>query len=131
LYPPADEEYEADRTLTIDSTLEKPHSATFSTGKHRRISKHLQIPLLIWVSVLDGNCNFKFLTDRRLVSLRYIVSRARAIFDVSQSNFILRLTMADGVFTPAVSVTSAVGGIAVAKPSVTKEIIPISIVINS
>ncbi|RDB17948.1 High affinity potassium transporter [Hypsizygus marmoreus] len=39
------------------------------------------------------------------------------------------LTMADGVFTPAVSVTSAVGGIAVAKPSVTENIIPISIVI--
>ncbi len=36
--------------------------------------------------------------------------------------------MADGVFTPAVSVTSAVGGIAVAKPSVSRDIIPISIV---
>ncbi|KAJ7069610.1 potassium transporter-domain-containing protein [Mycena amicta] len=39
------------------------------------------------------------------------------------------LTIADGAFTPAVSVTSAVGGIAVAKPSVTAQIIPISIVI--
>ncbi|KAF9561755.1 potassium transporter [Agrocybe pediades] len=38
------------------------------------------------------------------------------------------LTMADGVFTPAVSVTSAVGGIAVAKPSVISDIIPISVV---
>lgn len=37
------------------------------------------------------------------------------------------LTMADGVFTPAVSVTSAVGGIAVAVPSVSNHIIPISI----
>ena len=36
--------------------------------------------------------------------------------------------MADGVFTPAVSVTSAVGGIAVAKASVINDIIPISIV---
>ena len=36
--------------------------------------------------------------------------------------------MADGIFTPAVSVTSAVGGIAVAKASVTTHIIPISIV---
>ena len=36
--------------------------------------------------------------------------------------------MADGVFTPAVSVTSAVGGIAVAKESVTKDITGISIV---
>ncbi|KAF8712435.1 hypothetical protein AX14_013103 [Amanita brunnescens Koide BX004] len=37
------------------------------------------------------------------------------------------LTMADGIFTPAVSVTSAVVGIAVAKPSVTNDVIPISI----
>ncbi|KAG7440895.1 potassium transporter [Guyanagaster necrorhizus] len=37
------------------------------------------------------------------------------------------LTMADGMFTPAVSVTSAVGGIAVAKSSVTNNIIPIAI----
>ncbi|KAJ3818862.1 potassium transporter [Lentinula raphanica] len=37
------------------------------------------------------------------------------------------LTMADGVFTPAVSVTSAVGGIAVAKSSVESQIVPISI----
>ncbi|KAJ4491170.1 potassium transporter [Lentinula edodes] len=37
------------------------------------------------------------------------------------------LTMADGVFTPAVSVTSAVGGIAVAKSSVEAQIVPISI----
>ncbi|KAK7457024.1 hypothetical protein VKT23_010327 [Stygiomarasmius scandens] len=37
------------------------------------------------------------------------------------------LTLADGVFTPAVSVTSAVGGIAVAKPEVTQNIVPISI----
>lgn len=39
------------------------------------------------------------------------------------------LTIADGVFTPAVSVTSAVAGIAVAKPSVTSDTIPISIAI--
>ncbi|KAJ4482322.1 potassium transporter [Lentinula aciculospora] len=37
------------------------------------------------------------------------------------------LTMADGVFTPAVSVTSAVGGIAVARSSVENQIVPISI----
>ncbi|KZV71451.1 potassium transporter [Peniophora sp. CONT] len=37
------------------------------------------------------------------------------------------LTMADGVLTAAVSVTSAVGGIAVAKESVTNDIVPISI----
>ncbi|KIY46736.1 potassium transporter [Fistulina hepatica ATCC 64428] len=39
------------------------------------------------------------------------------------------LTMADGTLTPAVSVTSAVGGIAVAKPSVSNDITPISIAI--
>ena len=38
------------------------------------------------------------------------------------------LTMADGVFTPAVSVTSAVAGIAVSKSSVLNDIVPISIV---
>ncbi|KAJ3506567.1 hypothetical protein NLJ89_g6796 [Agrocybe chaxingu] len=37
------------------------------------------------------------------------------------------LTMADGVFTPAVSVTSAVSGIGVAKPSVLGDIVPISV----
>lgn len=35
--------------------------------------------------------------------------------------------MADGVLTPAVSVTSAVAGIGVAKPSVMDSIVPISI----
>ncbi|KAF8318169.1 potassium transporter [Clavulina sp. PMI_390] len=37
------------------------------------------------------------------------------------------LTLSDGIFTPAVSVTSAVGGIAVAKPSIEKNITAISI----
>ncbi|KDR82452.1 hypothetical protein GALMADRAFT_237778 [Galerina marginata CBS 339.88] len=37
------------------------------------------------------------------------------------------LTMADGIFTPAVSVTSAVAGIAVTKASVIHDIIPISV----
>ncbi|KAK7685859.1 hypothetical protein QCA50_011206 [Cerrena zonata] len=37
------------------------------------------------------------------------------------------LTLADGIFTPAVSVTSAVAGIAIAKPSVSGDVIPISI----
>ncbi|KAH8091723.1 potassium transporter [Cristinia sonorae] len=39
------------------------------------------------------------------------------------------LTLADGVFTPAVSVTSAVAGIGVAKPSITQNVAPISIAI--
>ncbi|KAG8949506.1 hypothetical protein FRC00_008099, partial [Tulasnella sp. 408] len=37
------------------------------------------------------------------------------------------LSIADGILTPAVSVTSAVGGIAIAKPSVIHSIVPISI----
>ncbi|CAE6432002.1 unnamed protein product [Rhizoctonia solani] len=37
------------------------------------------------------------------------------------------LCLADGVFTPAVSVTSAVGGIAVARPDVSSKVVPISI----
>jgi len=35
--------------------------------------------------------------------------------------------MADGILTPAVSVTSAVSGIAVAQPSVINSIVPVSI----
>lgn len=38
--------------------------------------------------------------------------------------------MADGVLTPAVSVTSAVGGLAIAKPSIGNDITGISIVIK-
>ncbi|KAM6494400.1 Potassium transporter [Amanita muscaria] len=97
LYPPADDDTEADRTLTVDSSYQdKGHSdirTIFSVnGKQRRISKTIQWPLLVW-----------------------------CLFGTS-------LTMADGVFTPAVSVTSAVGGIAVAKSSINSDIIPISIV---
>ncbi|KIK08027.1 hypothetical protein K443DRAFT_86126 [Laccaria amethystina LaAM-08-1] len=85
LYPPADKNYDEDRTLTGVSTLgpEKPP---------RHLKEKARWPLLIW-----------------------------CLFGTS-------LTMADGVFTPAVSVTSAVGGIAVAKASVINDIIPISIV---
>ncbi|CAE6535257.1 unnamed protein product [Rhizoctonia solani] len=42
-------------------------------------------------------------------------------------NFITDDEDPDGVFTPAVSVTSAVGGIAVAKPDVSSKVVPISI----
>ncbi|KAF9808492.1 hypothetical protein IEO21_07871 [Rhodonia placenta] len=37
------------------------------------------------------------------------------------------LTLSDGVFTPAVSVTSAVSGIAIARPSVGNDVVPISV----
>lgn len=47
----------------------------------------------------------------------------------SLTSFLNELSALDeGVFTPAVSVTSAVGGIAIAKPSIGSDIIPISIV---
>ena len=51
----------------------------------------------------------------------YICIRVQALFGTS-------LTMADGVLTPAVSVTSAVSGIAVVKASVAHDVVPISIV---
>lgn len=60
------------------------------------------------------------------VSVWYFVSKSNCF--CGNTNRVTSLTMADGVFTPAVSVTSAVGGIGVAKPSVIKDIIPISIV---
>jgi len=44
------------------------------------------------------------------------------------SNRVSSLTIADGVFTPAVSVTSAVVGIGVAKPAIIKDTTGISIV---
>ena len=50
-------------------------------------------------------------------------------FTIEQCLFGTSLTIADGIFTPAVSVTSAVAGIAVAKPSVTSDTTPISIAI--
>ena len=54
LFPPADEDYEADRTLTVDSSQEhKGHrdfdAATFLSIGRKRISKRLRWPLLIWV----------------------------------------------------------------------------------
>ena len=61
------------------------------------------------------------------VSFRHCVSVKYAC-DPEGNNGTHSLTMADGIFTPAVSVTSAVVGIAVAKPSVTNDVIPISIV---
>ena len=44
-----------------------------------------------------------------------------------QTLFATALTMADGILTPAVSVTSSVGGLAVVAPIVTDHVIPISI----
>ena len=56
LFPPADEDYEADRTLTVDSSQEhKGHrdfdAATFLSIGRKRISKRLRWPLLIWVRI--------------------------------------------------------------------------------
>lgn len=88
LFPPADKDYDEDRTLTGESLTGETLS-DYSGG--RRISKKLRWPMLIWC--LLGTS----------------------------------LTMADGVFTPAVSVTSAVGGIGVAKPSVLDKLTGIAI----
>ncbi|KAF8343267.1 potassium transporter [Amanita rubescens] len=91
LYPPADYDYEIDRTLTYQEhkgdLVEKLRNASVQ----RKISQKLRLPLLVW-----------------------------CLFGTA-------LTMADGIFTPAVSVTSAVVGIAIAKPSVANDVIPISI----
>ncbi|PFH49945.1 hypothetical protein AMATHDRAFT_62055 [Amanita thiersii Skay4041] len=93
LYPPANEDHDADRVLTGDIGLYSETKSAFSHLRDKRqLSKRLRWPLLVWC--LIGTA----------------------------------LTMADGVFTPAVSVTSAVGGIAVAEPDVTKDVVPISIV---
>jgi hypothetical protein len=62
------------------------------------------------------------------VLIWYCVCHDFAIHEIPKLILPPRLTMADGVFTPAVSVTSAVGGIGNAKPSVTKDTTPISIV---
>ncbi|KAK2467233.1 hypothetical protein APHAL10511_000782 [Amanita phalloides] len=94
LFPPEDDDFEADRILTLDYHEHKrrANEVLMSSTPHKRQIPHsYRLPLLIW-----------------------------CLFGTS-------LTMADGIFTPAVSVTSAVGGIAVAKPSVSKDIIPISI----
>ncbi|KAF8627713.1 hypothetical protein AX15_004284 [Amanita polypyramis BW_CC] len=94
LYPPADEDHEADRTLTVDSSQDRKGHYDMATSfliSKRRIAKVLRWPLLIW-----------------------------CLFGTA-------LTMADGIFTPAVSVTSAVGGMAVAKASINKDVIPVSI----
>ncbi|KAG6902524.1 hypothetical protein C0995_015342 [Termitomyces sp. Mi166 len=103
LYPPADKDHNADRTLTGST-----QSLSEKTGK-RRINDVFRSPLRVWC----------------LFGTAYVRPILRSAS--SHSPMHTRLTMSDGVFTPAVSVTSAVGGIAVAKPSVTKDIIPISI----
>lgn len=102
LYPPEDKDFDADRTLTGDSYKLAPKSTN-------KLSPKFRWPLLLWV--------------RRLQFLWLAFSDA-----VFQSLFGTSLTLADGVFTPAVSVTSAVGGIAVATPKVASDITPISIV---
>lgn len=86
IYPRAEKDHDADRTLTGDS------AQTGGPMRSNSLKTKIQFPLLLW-----------------------------CLFGTA-------LTMADGALTPAVSITSAVGGIGVAKPEVTKEIIPISIV---
>lgn len=81
-------------------------------------------------------------TDEEDRTLTYDSTRAKSSFDSVRGSRFLRtfkwpltvwslfgtaLTLSDGIFTPAVSVTSAVGGIAVAKPSVLNDVTPIAI----
>jgi len=79
---------------------------------------------------LDANADRTLTGDSRIDS----VSAKKTVYEKVRWPLLIwclfgtALTMADGVFTPAVSVTSAVGGIAVAKPNVVADIIPISIV---
>ncbi|KAF8073896.1 potassium transporter [Lyophyllum atratum] len=98
LSPQVDKDYDADRTFTGDS-FEK--SLTRQPGG-RRINKKFRWPMLIWA----------------LLGTSYVSPSRMSISS---------LTMADGVFTSAVSVTSAVGGIAVAKKSVSGDITSISV----
>ena len=75
LFPPADEDYEADRTLTVDSSQEhKGHrdfdAATFLSIGRKRISKRLRWPLLIWVRI---SFLYPAPINTMLVSVRYSV----------------------------------------------------------
>jgi KUP system potassium uptake protein len=121
LYPPKEQNLDEDRTLTGESNFGKPGVATFR--------QKARWPLLLWVSI----CGVPYIYMYICLQHRFF-SVCLVLREYFQQNFQIRLTefpsltMADGVFTPAVSVTSAVGGIAVAKPSVSKDIIPISIV---
>lgn len=98
----------------IEDVKTKENSSLSSADAPRSTStipSRFQWPLFVWVRVVD--------------SLQF------SIFDISsQCIFGTSLTIADGIFTPAVSVTSAVQGIAVAKASVANDVIPISIVRN-
>ncbi|KAF9046080.1 potassium transporter [Panaeolus papilionaceus] len=85
LYPRADADFDADRTLTGDSTFNK------DTPSKRSFKDRIRWPSLL--------C---------------------ALFGTS-------LTMADGMLTPAVSVTSAVSGIGVAKPAISDKVTGVSI----
>lgn len=108
LYPPTPLDFDADRTLTGDSGDYKVKS-TPKTG--RALGETVRWPLLVWVS-----------------RLRFCVKKNRTQNKPFQCLFGTSLTIADGVLTPAVSVTSAVSGIGVAQPSVVNDVIPISIV---
>ena len=57
LYPPADEDYEADRTLTVDSA-HYDTATVFSISK-RRAAKAVRWPLLVWVSILVPTLDFQ------------------------------------------------------------------------
>lgn len=67
----------------------------------------------------DGRCLSGCDSIRRMFLRAILISGIQCIFGTA-------LTLADGIFTPAVSVTSAISGIAIPKPSVANDVIPIS-----
>jgi KUP system potassium uptake protein len=97
-------DYDEDRALTTDSGWKTPSS----TGSIRTVLAKFKWVLLIWVrpSMLLLAAPDQLLT--------------KALFGTA-------LMFADGMLTPAVSVTSAVGGIALTVPSLDNNINSISI----
>lgn len=126
LYPPHARDYEADRALT--RTLTTDYKEAASARQTSSFKDKMRWPLMIWVCLLL-NPAITVLTHlfvQCLLGTSCVVSIFSdwPLSDIQPP----RLTMADGMFTPSVSVTSAVGGIAVAQESVAAHITPISIV---
>ena len=103
LFPPKEVDHDDDRCLTGDS---KHHPSTLSTRS--RVLDVLRWPLLCWVRV-------------------HLVPQVVPIHCHSQTLFATALTFADGMLTPAVSVTSAVSGLGLSVPSLNNNISTIAI----
>ncbi|THU95303.1 potassium transporter [Dendrothele bispora CBS 962.96] len=112
LYPKRPTDPSFDRSLTFNDEGDQDVYTTTTTKKSKTHLLESQTQELRTRS--DSNSNSRLREMLRFPCMVWCL-------------FGTALTLADGVFTPAVSVTSAVGGIAVAKPEVTQNIIPISI----